>query len=226
MIVDSMTYSEIIKVNEKYTIRLVKEINDGLKFYSKDVSKNLFRREKHYYKPKEYSVPEGLHYVIQFFDGGKAYNTKERTRFFYYCWFLKDRGLYAMNSSRMNRQFKHYNIFTPHFIDRYKERYLQDNTISKKEAILTFLRGNTKLSSCAFPSEKYPDCVWEAGNQGLCLCNLLDNFTIEMKTFVSYDMLGFDQKTFAVQSQDFMMKNGLELKLPEEDFKDFTIEEE
>lgn len=226
MIVDSMTYQDIMQLHENNTHLVTRKIEEGLKFFSKDVSKNLFRREPHFYRPMEFSSPNGLNYVVQFFDGGRDYPTKERTRLVHYFWFVKNRGFYAMNVSRIHQQFKHYNIYTPHFIDRYRQRYLKDLSVSKKEVVLSFLKNNMKNAMGYFPSEKYPTCTWEFGNDGLCLCNLLnDKMVIELKTFVTFDMLGIDQKKFAVKAKECLNTIGFDLSLPDEDFDEFSFED-
>ena len=99
-------------------------------------------------------------------------------------------------------------------------------SISKPDVIYRFIRGNLKMSSSGHPSEKYPNCIWVSCSDGLILCNHLNNINKVAKTFITYDMAGIDQKDFAFTAQQLMLERGIEIKLPDEDFEEYTKEEE
>ena len=54
----------------------------------------------------------------------------------------------------------------------------------------------------------------------------LNNIHQEAKTFITYDMAGVDQKDFALTAQLALIKRGFDLKLPEEDFEEYTKDDE
>lgn len=85
---------------------------------------------------------------------------------------------------------------------------------------------NVKSLTGNVPSEKYPDAYWMARKDGLCLCKRLSQSLIEAKTFITWEMAGYDQKEIAFKGQQFLLKNGFEVSLPEEDFEEFTKEKE
>ena len=98
-------------------------------------------------------------------------------------------------------------------------------SISKPDVIYRFIRGNLKMSSSGNPSEKYPNGIWVACSDGLCLCNHLNSINQEAKTFITYDMAGIDQKDFAFNAQQVLLKRGFDLKLPDEDFEEYISED-
>ena len=139
----------------------------------------------------------------------------------------KKRGVYAVTVSRLslgNQWTWHFSVYKPHFMDRYKERCLNDCSIPRLEAFHRYFINNQKVSSSGKPSEKYPKGYWMVCNDGLCLCNRLEGFTVEVATFVDYAEAGFQKKQFAYDAKQAMLDIGFELKLPEEDFDEFEEE--
>ena len=227
VIVDSMTNDEIVELLRDDFVFLQHKINENLKKY-KQMVKNSVKKERVYYKPLNYKSAKGFHYMLQFFKRADDEPDKDKLGMIYYVWFIKNRGTYAVTLSRLSLYGHaewHYTIYTPHFFDRYRERFLKDMSISKPDVIYRFIRGNLKMSSSGNPSEKYPNGIWVACCDGLCLCNHLNSINQEAKTFITYDMAGVDQKDFAYNAQQVLLKRGFDLKLPDEDFEEYTIED-
>lgn len=95
-------------------------------------------------------------------------------------------------------------------------------SIGKAEAFHRYIRGNLKVISSGHPSEKYPNGFWMVCHDGLCLCNHLNSLTIEVKTFITYDMAHVDEKDFAFNASQAMLDRGFELNLPDEDFDEYV----
>ena len=131
-----------------------------------------------------------------------------------------------MMMSRMNGQYWHFTVYTPHFFDRYKERHLKDKSISTPDAVYQFFMRNLKSSAQTVTSEKYPNGYWNICNDGICLCNRLGGLSIEAKTFVDWSILYKDEQVKAIEAKEFMLEKGFELKVPVEDFDEYIPEAE
>lgn len=227
IIVDSMTYSDVYQLFREDIPQLNHKIEEANKKIRKKY-RNARNTERHYFTPIKYKSNRGFYYVLQFFDNGINVPKNERHGFYYYVMFVLKRGIYAMKPSQINRQFWHFTIYTPHFFDRYKERHLKNKNANTHDAIYQFLTENPKVSSRVVPSEKYPNDYWTFCNDGICLCNQLDNFTIEAKTFVDWDILFKDQQDLALEAKEFMLEKGFELNVPYEieDFNEYVPESE
>ena len=210
VIVDSMTNDEIIELLRDDFVFLQHKIDENLRKY-KQMVKNSVKKERVYYQPLNYKSAKGFHYMLQFFKRADDEPDKDKLGMIYYVWFIKNRGTYAVTLSRLSLYGHaewHYTIYTPHFFDRYRERFLKDMSISKPN-----------------PSEKYPNGIWVACSDGLCLCNHLNSINQEAKTFITYDMAGVDQKVFAYNAQQVLLKRGFDLRLPDEDFEEYIKED-
>lgn len=228
VIVDSMTNKEILDLLKDDMSFLAYKIDENQKKYAQMVKKSI-KKERVYYKPLTYRSAKGFNYVLQFFKRANDEEEKDKLGLIYYVWFIKNRGTYAITLSRISLYGHaewHYTIYTPHFFDRYRERFLKDMSMSKPDVIFRFIKGNLKMSSSGHPSEKYPNAIWVACNDGLCLCNHLNNINQEAKTFITYQMAGIDEKDFAFNAKQVMLSRGVEINLPDEDFEEYTKEEE
>lgn len=234
VIVDSMSMQEILLLLNEDVRFLQHKIDENRKKYRRLIA-NSTRKERVFYNPLNYKSAAGFNYVIQFFK--RAYDEKEKDKLgvLYYVWFMKSeetvkgrkRGVYAVTISRLslrNEWTWHFTIYKPHFMDRYKERFLKDASIPKIEAFHRFFLNNLKISSSGRPSEKYPKGFWMVCSDGLCLCNRLEGYTVEVATFVNYETAGLQKRQFAFDAQQAMLDIGFELKIPEEDFDEFEEE--
>ena len=90
MIVDSMTYEEIIDLFKVDCAILLHKINENNKRFQKAVRESR-TKGKRYFKPITFSGSRGFNYVLQFFDYGIDYPTKKRLGLYYYAWFKNHR---------------------------------------------------------------------------------------------------------------------------------------
>lgn len=234
VIVDSMSIKEILLLLNEDMRFLKHKIDENMKKYRRITMKSNCK-ERVFYNPLNYKSAAGFNYVIQFFKRAYNENEKDKLGVLYYIWFMKSeetyngnkRGVYAVTFSRLslrNEWTWHFTIYKPHFMDRYKERFLKDNSISKIEAFHRYYLNNLKVTSSGRPSEKYPKGYWMVCNEGICLCNRLEGFTVEVATFVDFETAGFHKKQFALEAKEAVLDIGFELKLPEEDFDEFEEE--
>ena len=228
VIVDTMTNEEILTLLASDSQFLQHKIDENLKTY-KRLIKNSASKNRIYYNPLNYKSAKGFNWVIQFFKRGvDEVDEKSKLGTLYYTWFVKNRGIYAVTCSRLSLYGKytwHFTIYTPHFIDRYKERFLKDKSISKPDAFYKYFRNNLKLTSSGHPSQKYPNGFWLVCNDGMCLCNHLNSLTVEVKTFITYEMAHVEEKEFVQKAKQAMLDRGFELRLPEEDFDEYVKED-
>ena len=219
-----MTYEEIIDLFKVDCAILLHKINENNKRFQKAVRESR-TKGKRYFKPITFSGSRGFNYVLQFFDYGIDYPTKKRLGLYYYAWFRKNRGIYALSFTKLGGSVWHFTIYHPHFFDRYRDRFLKDPNLSKPEVIFKFVRNNQKKSATNIPSENYPDGYWMACTDGLCLCHNIHNLIIEAKTFITWDMAGVDQREIGIKSQELAIKAGFDLSIPVEDFEEYDLED-
>ena len=234
VIVDSMPIDDILQLLNEDVKFLQHKIDENIKKYRRLV-KTTPGKERHFFKPLNYKSSAGFNYVIQFFKRAIDENEKDKLGIIYYAWFIKSevtktgqkRGTYAITVSRLSLRDErawHFTIYKPHFMDRYKERFLNDHSITRIEAFHRYLLNNLKATSSGRPSEKYPKGFWMVCNDGLCLCNRLEGLNVEVATFVDFSSAGFQKKQFAIDAKQAMLDIGFEINLPEEDFEDFEEE--
>ena len=226
MIVDSMTYTEILEQFKKDIKIVMHKYEEGTKRYQKYV-RSAKNKERVYYEPIRFKSACDFNYVVMFFNEGVNVPSKQRLGKTFYAWYIQKRGFYAITFSLLEKAVWHFTIYTPHFVDRYKLRVLKDMSISKADAFHQYIMKNMKVVSQKVknPSEKYPEDYWTACNEGLCLCNQKEQLIIEVKTIISWDMLKPDQKEFAIEGKLHMLSKGFDLAFPEEDFNEYIEEE-
>lgn len=225
MIVDSMTYDEILDLYWADKPLVNHKMDAGSKFYGR-MLKNARVKDRIHYKPIKFKSQRGFNYVMMFFNLADDVPGKERLGCNYYAWFIKNRGMYAITLSTINRTEYHNTIYHPHFFERYRERFLKDMSMSKPEVLHTYITNNPKSLSSKIPSAKYEGEYWMAVHDGLCLCRVVKGSLVEVKTFITWEMAGHDQKEFAFMGRQIMLERGLDVSLPDEDFEEFTKVEE
>lgn len=229
IIVDSMTYEEIVKLfDELERPVILHRLRESGKTYRRLI-KNTRNTERRYFKPIRFTSNRGFNIVLQCYDEGINFPRANRLGAFYYASFRKNRGTHLLTRSLVERQYWHYSIYTPHFLDRYNERFLKDPILTKQEIIDLFMENNRKVSIMRLKADeaKHPDEYWQACNNGLCLCRNPHDLFVEVRTFISWDMLGVDQQQFALKGKEYLQNRiGYELKVPEENFNEFIPDTE
>lgn len=221
VIVDSMSNEEILMLLAKDAAFLQHKIDDNIRKYRK-LANSSVRNERYFYKPLTYTSARGFDFVIQFFRRAIDEPEKDSLGIIYYARFLKSRGMYAIMLSLLSgwgqQATWRATIYTPHFFDRYRERFLKDVSLSKVEVIHQYILKNLRAVLTGHPSEKYPNSVWIRCNNGLCLCSHLNSINLVAKTFVTFDMAGFERKEFIRKADEAAALHELELSMPDEEF--------
>lgn len=99
--------------------------------------------------------------------------------------------------TKIQNDLSHY---TSHFLDRYNERFLQNNDISKLDVLKHFIIQNPMVQTKNKPDDKeYENGIFGRFNQGVGMGykeELLRNTFFHFKTFLSTDMLFESQDDF------------------------------
>ncbi len=129
-------------------------------------------------------------------------------------------GIYAAHITRSSSDFdrKSIQIFTPHYLDRFRERSLKDITIGKFDVLreitkaFSGLGSDNKVTCIKFEGSniskdllevlksKYPGnhIIYPVKDKGISICEInrnIDYDIVVFKTFLSLDILKSDQKT-------------------------------
>jgi hypothetical protein len=172
-IVDSMMPEDILTVYRQDIPFINHKIEEAQKMYSKCFYAN--RSERYFFDPIEYGRKDGLNIVLQCLDKSNKYPSKERLGILSYMWFNYRGGISFLRIFWDQKFGFIYYFYTSHFVDRYRERFLKNPTISKTEAFNLFLRYNTKKAVKAVPCEKYPNNGWMITQDGLCFVEVKPN---------------------------------------------------
>lgn len=212
-IVDSMSPMDIFNLYKQE----IPFCNHKIEELGKKFRKLLYtnRCDVHFFNPVEFRRKSGLNIVYQYFDKGNHYPGDKRLGVFFYIWFNYRNSIYGLRPI-LDRQYGIIPFFfTSHFIQRYIERELKDNTISKVEALNIFIRNNTKNAMKCKPSEKYSQNGWLCKNQGLCFVEVKPDSTVIMKTFLPWDYLNSEQKSGSKDIFAETMKRGFDFTIPD-----------
>lgn len=224
MLTDTMTYEEVVKELAKDEKLLSHKLADAGKKITKRM-RTAQNRNAVYYPPIEFKSSRGFNWVIQFVNYGLDFPSKKRLNYHTYAWYNQNKRMYFVDvcpeASEGDIRFTRYTVYTSHFVERYKERFLKDSTIKKTDAFHHFILNNnieigTKLETT---NVKYPDAYWEMCDDGLCLCQSINNSIILARTFITWGMAHLDQQQFASDGQKYAESLGLRLdiNLPDED---------
>lgn len=226
MILDSMTFDDVYQHFQLDKDLLNHKIEQGNKIFSR-YTKGTQNTKRIYYKPTVFTSNRGLQYVIQFFCRAISEPEKERLGLYYYVTYVQKRGRFAFIYSLMNKKVWHLTLYTPHFFERYRKRFLNDPTISISDVVEQFFRNNQKKTGMkmTIPSKKHPNECWESCYDGLCLCENPSGVFVIAKTFIPWEMARIDQKQFAIEGQQAIIDMGFEQMLPEEHFEEYELEE-
>jgi hypothetical protein len=190
-VVDSMRPEDILNVYRQDIPFINHILEKEQKRYAKTLDSN--RTERYFFQPLEFQRKDGLNIILQYFDKSNKYPKNKRLGVWLYMWFNYRGGMsFFKFRSLTNGEILSY-FYTSHFVDRYRERFLKDITISKKETFSIFLRRNTKRICKYQPSEKYKNNSWMMVKDGLSFVEVKSNNFIIVKTFIPWSFLKKDQ---------------------------------
>lgn len=171
----------------------------------------------------EFNRKDGLNVVLLFFDRGNSFPLKERLRVFEYFWFNYRGGISAIKVTPYKQVGYLTYFYTSHFINRYRERKLKDNTISSVDSLKTYIINNTFKALKYLPSVKYPNDGWMPSQEGLAFVEVKPDSFIIMKTFISWDQISSEKKAISYDLILQAINSGAKLEIPEELLDDSDI---
>ena len=202
MIVDTMTYDDIYS--------LFKKDKNGIVMHKMESAYTIGRKHliktnpktTHFYDPIKFeSKTTGLKYIIQIVNFGHNIPKKQRMGISLYAFFIKKRGIYVATEVD-DCDGGSFDIYTPHFFDRYRERFLCDLSKSKEATIMTFIHNNLNHMRTDIESKKHPNNWFVVCNDGLCLCTKHPKNIYEMNTFVTFEMLHEEQADVVIEANN------------------------
>lgn len=184
MIVPAMSVTEIHNELVKDYDNCISRIDRDFKHYRRAIIKST--KFPMYFKPIDYTTPSRNKFVILVeAESKKNANDLLITLIGYY---LRPEGIYAAMIVPSKNGDKKICIYPPHFFERYKERYLQ-NDLSALEVIKQYFKINSAITF---------EVREEAGFRGVCrdgyiLGKILSHNILIVKTFVTIKMLKGEQ---------------------------------
>ena len=155
MIVEGMTYQEIIK--EYYNI-WEEARKTTLNNFDRRPYERFFRKNRKatnvYFKERRIKIDNNTNLYVIPAAPNKAYFDKYGVRFTSFLTYFTSKGQYVVMKgvSRVNGE-PDYTFYTPHFFDRYRERYLKNEEMDKVSAVLHFMRNNNQESRHIYHGE-------------------------------------------------------------------------
>lgn len=220
MIVKGMSYEQIYKecisdVEEIYprAFQIVKN-NKAIKKYIKE--KNKCFKKSRYYNFKYFTLTSSRNNTVFVYP---SYDTLYKYFCFSSCVLYNfGSGYHAVHVSYSNSlaygKWKVIFIFTPHFLDRFRERFMKDNTITKFEVIKTLLDESNREIGIRYTDvlsfedsevssdllermkQRYPGrhVMFPITDKGIAICEELEDIGLVFKTYLSLDILKESQK--------------------------------
>lgn len=222
MIVDTMSLDEALHIL-KEDLPLC---NTHIKYTQDELARKTRKfknRERIWHNPREFKSKNGFNYVIQFFSDPITFPKETRLKCFYYCWFVLKNKIYIFLPVITNRSYGHIFLYKSHFIERYNERHLKEPTFSKLKVFREFLLHNLKCPKFASHTDEHPEGFIQITNDGLAFGDIVYNQELNcqvsvMNTFVSWEMIGPDQRQIAMEAKMVFNELGYDLAVPEEAF--------
>lgn len=224
VITDTMDSKEIVALLKEDNSFAVHKYFDTCKHYEKLAKGYSHRNDRVNFKPLSFKSAKGFNFVFRYYKRAADDPGEGKVGIDTFVWFMKNRGIYAI--SRMeaippSEAEPSYQVYIPHFFDRYRERYLKDPSIPKLDVVHHYMLSNRKNASVERQSEKYPGSVWSRCDDGLVLCQQIDPNIYECKTFITFDMTYLGERIFVDFAALDAPMHGFEFKLPDENFNEF-----
>ena len=127
-----------------------------------------------------------------------------------FAYFYKDYGQYVL--CLRDAYPSNYVVYTPHFFDRYQERFLQDPTLDRISVMTKYFRSNRANFINVVPDDKRGKTIYAVTMDGVCFADDNLNGNYIMKTFVTYEMLFTNQVDIGEEGKEAILKNYEEFK--------------
>lgn len=210
MITRGMSLDEIIKefeIDYNYIYEQHKRLNDDNR-YRRYILKNLKTETTHVFKPIHYKTPRGNDYMLipitEGYNQYKKYGLELHAYLYYRLdgsdYYVVSQTSYFSNLITDQEIGYGYTFYTPHYFDRYQERYLKNKKMPRLELITSYFsnsyeKGVIRCSEDEELLKKYPNNYYCYNPYGLSLGRFLteDKKIILATTFLSFDMLRGNQ---------------------------------
>ena len=207
MIVDGMSWADIVEVAKSDTGPVLREVHARAPQYIAKIMSTT-RRGPLVFRPFDIPRPSGITWAVRFSSLSKADTKKNGPFFNLYGLFYYRGGLfviftYNLRAGAWGVSFQ-YAIFTPHFFERYRERYLQEPARPIDETISEFFKYNAR----SFESDYNPDrdgtqqyfCTFA---QGVGIAKMEGGVEV-VKTFITREMLFSGQADTYARGLDYI----------------------
>lgn len=199
MIVDTMSYEEIVAEFKKdwetyFPSVIERHLNDNK--YRRYMLKQAKDDVPVFFKPIHLTSTRGNKYILHINSKGRTDYKRKGFLFLVYMYFHRPNGIYAVllcSNSSWNFDSNTYNIYIPHFFDRYRERELQDVHKPKMETIIDFFQNNPTGKYTPVDSNKYKDSIFFTVPRGVMLGSTYSSTINELRTYITFDMLKGNQ---------------------------------
>lgn len=193
MIVESMTYEEMareyVRIYNKLWPTYFRKMNDTQGKYYRQYRRYLIKHRSAtdiHFKPLVETLDSNSRFVgIPFTPGYKLF-AMHGIGAKHFLVFNSNQGLTVIQTKGLNNDTVV--IFTPHFFDRYVERFQHTET-SRFETICNFMRRNNDMPMTPFPMNDYQYNMLGVTEELLFLGEAISDYTFVMKTCVTEDML-------------------------------------
>ena len=195
MITEKMSFQEIAEAMRKdwreELISCYEHCFGMRKKYHRFILKNIKPDQFYDLGRREKITNNKNKYIFLFFTHGrKEYKAEGLLRSFRLEYLRKD-GIHVAKINVFNT--KEVTFFTPHFFDRYRERFLEKNfdvdDWTKEDVIDDYFLHNIGEVSRSQNNPKYPDGIFVTCDNGVILGVDLGEGLWEYRTFISFEML-------------------------------------
>lgn len=198
MVTETMNYKEVVSQfyqdwHDELCER-VKKLSEDNKYRRYILKQNNNKRI--FFNPIEITSRQRNKYILRFCCKGKTEYKKVGLPFILYMYYHTSKGIYIvvcvpMKSHGIKNHL--FTIYTPHFFDRYRERFLKDAHINKIQLINNFLCHNTGAQCLDIENKKYPNSVFCSIPDGAILATRYNDYILENKTYLTNEQLKEDQ---------------------------------
>ena len=197
MIVDTMSYEEIVNAYKKDTPEVQRKCCSIIRENLSSYKRAIFSRSRPgsiFFRPVNFKSSSCNDYSMQAFAYDKASFKKSGLRYYSFLYFLNKAGIHVVIDSACNFVSEEFfSIFIPHFFERYRTRFLMDESLGMWETIYSYFKANQGGTFMPIPSEKYKNSFYCAVNDGVALGTNINDEIVLVKTFITYEMLKGEQ---------------------------------
>lgn len=221
MITRGMDIKDIVNEYEKDEKELLAQhlrLNNDNR-YRRFILKNLKGEASHVFEPVHYKSTRGNDYIIVLATKGYGQYKKYGLEAHTYLYYRIDNSNYYIVSQTdyydMSDRYG-YTFYTPHFFDRYQERFLEGKSIPRLKLVTEFFKNNYckgVINLIGEEESKFSGSYYNYVPDGIILGRYSESLTEECErrilfcnTFISFDMLKGSQLGLVDNMKDIFIK--------------------